>query len=93
MNPKRFLCLVLLIVALIVAACSPQATLEPTATPKPTAKPLPLTDTPVPAATTEVLIPSISGSGEVPMGFTEDGSPYRGNPDAPVTLLEYSDYQ
>lgn len=25
-------------------------------------------------------------------GFTEEGYPYRGNPDAPVTLIEYSDY-
>jgi len=87
MNVKRFLCLGLLIAALTVAACSPQATPEPTATSS-----LPA-DTPAPAATTEVLIPSISASGEVPMGFTEEGSPYRGNPDAPVTLVEYSEFQ
>jgi len=87
MNVKRFLCLGLLIAALTVAACSPQATPEPTATSPPPA------DTPAPAATTEVLIPSISASGEVPMGFTEEGSPYRGNPDAPVTLVEYSEFQ
>jgi len=87
MNVKRFLCLGLLIAALTVAACSPQATPEPTATSSPPA------DTPAPAATTEVLIPSISASGEVPMGFTEEGSPYRGNPDAPVTLVEYSEFQ
>ena len=86
MNLKRFSYLGLLIVALILAACGPQATQEPTATS------LPPTDTPKPAATTEVLIPSISG-GEVPMGFTEDGAPYRGNPDASVTLWEYSDFQ
>ncbi len=87
MNLKRFFYLGLLITALIVAACSPQATPEPTATP------VSPTDTPAPAATTEVLIPSIGTSGEVAMGFTEEGAPYRGNPDAPVTLLEYSDYQ
>jgi protein-disulfide isomerase len=28
----------------------------------------------------------------IPAGFTEKGYPYRGDPDAPVTLEEYSDY-
>jgi len=93
MSLKRFSYLGLLIVALIVAACSPQATPEPTATAEPTAKPLSPTGTPEPSATTEVILPSISTSGEVAMGFTEEGAPYHGNPGAPVTLLEYSDYQ
>jgi len=46
--------------------------------PKATPTPLPPTDTPAP---------------EVPMGFTEEGAPYRGNPDAPVTLVEHSEFQ
>ncbi|MCP4423903.1 MAG: thioredoxin domain-containing protein, partial [Chloroflexi bacterium] len=29
----------------------------------------------------------------VEVGFTEDGHPYRGNPDAPIVLEEFSDYQ
>ena len=29
---------------------------------------------------------------ELPVGFTEDGDPFRGNPEAPVTLIEFSDY-
>ncbi|MFQ6016454.1 MAG: hypothetical protein ACE5NP_13545 [Anaerolineae bacterium] len=86
MNPKRFLYLGLLIATLITAACTPKATLEPAATPTP----LPPTDTPAPTATTEE--PAVS-EGEVPMGFTAEGAPYRGNPHAPVTLLEYSDFQ
>ena len=96
MSLKRFSYLGLLIAALIVAACSPQAAPEPTAapepaaTPEPTAKPLPPTATSAPAATTSAPIISV---GEAPMGFTEDGAPYQGNPDAPVTLTEYSDYQ
>jgi len=45
MNAKRFLYLELLVVALILAACGPEATPEPTATP------LPPTDTPVSAPT------------------------------------------
>lgn len=28
----------------------------------------------------------------IPVGFTEEGYPYRGDPNAPVTLEEYSDY-
>ncbi|HID85920.1 MAG TPA: hypothetical protein EYP55_00900 [Anaerolineae bacterium] len=82
MNPKRFVPLGLLIAALVVAACGPKAT--PT--------PLPPTEPPAPTATTKAPKPPVS-EGEVPMGFTEEGAPYRGDPDAPVTLVEYSDYQ
>ncbi len=28
----------------------------------------------------------------MPVGFTSDGYPFRGNPDAPLTLVEYTDY-
>ncbi len=29
----------------------------------------------------------------IPVGFTPEGFPFRGNPDAAVTMIEYSDYQ
>lgn len=29
----------------------------------------------------------------IPVGFTDEGYPYRGNPDAPITVYEYSDYE
>ncbi|MEX1021282.1 MAG: thioredoxin domain-containing protein, partial [Litorilinea sp.] len=29
----------------------------------------------------------------LPVGFTEDGRIYRGNPDAPLVMIEFSDYQ
>lgn len=87
MRTKRFLYLGLLFAALIVASCAPAPAPEPTA--EPTS--LPPTDTLAPTATTEASTPS-AGEGEMPMGFTPEGSPYRGNPNAPVTLLEYSDF-
>ncbi|MCX6045330.1 MAG: thioredoxin domain-containing protein [Chloroflexi bacterium] len=30
---------------------------------------------------------------DIPVGFTKEGFPYRGNPDAPIVMVEYSDYQ
>ena len=30
---------------------------------------------------------------QLPMGLTEEGDPFLGAPDAPVTIIEYSDYQ
>lgn len=86
MDSKHIVCLGLLIATLTMAACSPKATPKPAATLK-----LTPTDTPKPTAITEVFTPTVSG-GAVPMGFTEDGAPYRGNPDAPVTLVEYSEF-
>lgn len=29
---------------------------------------------------------------DVPVGFTEEGDPFRGDPNAPITFIEYSDY-
>ncbi|RMF29494.1 MAG: DsbA family protein [Chloroflexi bacterium] len=31
-------------------------------------------------------------SSDVPTGFTDEGFPYRGSPDAPVKIIEFSDY-
>jgi len=76
---RRFVPLGLLLVALV--ACSPQATSTPTATRAPTATPLPPTATPWPVGQ------------DVPLGFTAEGWPYRGNPHAEVTLWEFSEFQ
>jgi hypothetical protein len=59
---------------------------------------IPPTSTPAPSLETSTSGPgdvgdSSPGQDEVPMGFTEDGAPYRGDPNAPVTLMEYSDFQ
>lgn len=80
MKTKRFLYLGLLIAVLLVTACGSKAT--PT--------PLPPSATPAPTAT---QAQPVAGGQEIPMGFTAEGLPYRGNPNAPVTLWEYSDFQ
>jgi hypothetical protein len=65
---------------------APTATLAPTlpAEPLPTA-PLP-TDTPPPATEAVALFNGIQ------QGYTADGFPYLGDPAAPVTLIDYSDF-
>jgi protein-disulfide isomerase len=81
MRFKRFLCLGLFATLLAVAACSPAASPQPTAS-----------ATRPPATATTVQPSDTVAPGEVPVGLTEDGAPYRGDPNAPVTLLEFSEY-
>jgi hypothetical protein len=68
-----------LYVVLLVALSLTAACGKP-ATQEPTAPVA--TDTPEPA----------TPEGDVPMGFTPEGSAYRGDPDAPVTIYEFSDF-
>lgn len=82
MDSKHLICLGLLLIALLASDCSAPtistpAKMPPTATPRLTA----VLATPSPTPGSEVL-----------MGFTADGAPYRGNPNAPVTLLEYGEF-
>lgn len=107
MNSRRFLYPGLVIAVLMVAACGPKAMPGPVAAPTtpmptPTDTPAPMspTDTPAPTVTTKVPTPAlneveglVTSEGEVSMGFTQDGAPYRGNPNAPVTLVEHSEFQ
>lgn len=44
------------------------------------------------ATTTTVPTPAEDTYDGLPVGFTEDGYPYLGDPDAPVSLVEFSDY-
>ncbi|MCB8980044.1 MAG: thioredoxin domain-containing protein [Ardenticatenaceae bacterium] len=53
-------------------------------------------DTAVVNTTPEVAIVADSVEADangIEVGFTEEGRPYRGNPDAPVVMEEFSDYQ
>jgi protein-disulfide isomerase len=40
-----------------------------------------------------VALPSDETYKGLPVGFTEEGLPYRGEPDAPIVMVEYSDFQ
>jgi len=90
------LSLALLLMALIVAACMPATPVEPgRAAPtavQPTAQPAPATVKAGPVApTTAAAKPGKAA--EVPMGVDADGNFYRGDPKAPVKLVEFSDFQ
>ncbi|PID85663.1 MAG: hypothetical protein CSB13_07180 [Chloroflexi bacterium] len=41
----------------------------------------------------EIALVNTAYDGNVPVGFTETGNPYRGNPNAPVVIEEFSDFQ
>jgi hypothetical protein len=74
-----------LVALVLLSACSPQATQTPKASlPGPE-------NTPIPTDTAAPTVPAAVG--EVAVGLTEDGLPFRGNPNAPVTLYEHSEFQ
>jgi len=81
MKLRHALYIGLLIAILVVAGCT---------SPNPTAAPGTVSPADTPATAAATVAPDAGG---VAMGFTEDGLPYRGDPDAPVTLYEYSDFQ
>ena len=70
--------LALCAVAWAGAACAP-TTVAPAATSAPTSAPLATTTAPV--------------RSELPVGMDSDGNFYRGDPKAPVKLIEFSDFQ
>lgn len=87
------------LVVFLSAACAPLAT--PTSATEPTtesAAEAPAVETAAPveeaaAPAEEALpVPTETHNG-IPVGFTSEGFPFRGDPNAPVTMVEYSDYQ
>jgi len=85
MHPRLTVCLRLLVALAVFGACSPAPAPTPEgATALPSAGPAP----------SETSIPTTPGEpGDVEMGFTSEGFPYVGNPSAPVTLVEHSEFQ
>ncbi len=87
---------VLLIAALVMGACGKKATptKAPTPTQAPTAAPTPSTAQSSTSSEDPDAAQKPTGKFEgAPVGFTKGGDPYWGKPDAPVTIIEYSDYQ
>ena len=75
-----------LALALFVSACGTSSTDTSTTSPATT-----VPDDAVQATTTTTTAPEGTYNG-LPVGVTEDGYPYLGDPDAPVSLVEFSDY-
>lgn len=75
----------------------PETATEPAATPSVAEPATPITDTQETTAaqeTTKANVPAPTDEYDgIPVGFTAEGYPYRGSPDAPITIYEYSDFQ
>lgn len=99
--------LLLLTLAACTFPITPPATTVTENTPEPATEPA-LTPTVAESASTTVTntqetkspetktvsIPAPTGEYDgIPVGFTAEGYPYRGSPDAPITMYEYSDFQ
>jgi protein-disulfide isomerase len=81
---------------LLTGGCAGMPALQTPLAPPSTANPEPAAGptAPIPATPATVAQPP-QGSGDyngIPVGFTPEGYPYRGSPDAPVTVQEFSDY-
>ncbi len=92
--------LAFLLVALIGGACLPGLPVgRDSATPEPTASVALAQPTPTPAAVAGPLAPAATTAvktevvANIPMGVDADGNFYRGNPNAAVKLVEFSDFQ
>jgi protein-disulfide isomerase len=94
---------ILLGLMMVLAACgnasSPAAVLTPTAVPsrEPTAHPTAPTAAPVPsptllAPTTAPPAATTAAQGAIPQGVTPEGDHFFGQADAPVTMVDFSDF-
>ncbi|HIQ06210.1 MAG TPA: hypothetical protein EYH31_11085, partial [Anaerolineae bacterium] len=98
--------LLLLLLGLLLTACgskksgdnsrgegttTPALAQQDTATPTRLAQTSLASPTRVPA--TKPRPTAVATQSGIPVGFTEEGDPFRGDPNAPVTIIEYSDYQ
>jgi len=88
------LVLVLIVVAAIVLSNGAHGTPTPTIS-EATSVPTQAATQPAPATQAATAVSATAGSpnADVPMGIDANGDFYRGDPNAPVKLIEYSDFQ
>jgi hypothetical protein len=87
----------------MLAACAAQPSAQPTLAPEPTiaptlAPPSAASATPLPPLLAATDLPAIAATaapaeaGSIPIGKTPEGYNYLGSPNAPVTIIFYSDF-
>ncbi|MGC8782504.1 MAG: DsbA family protein, partial [Anaerolineae bacterium] len=85
---------IILLLAVVLAACMPGPAARPAApTAAPTAPPAPTAATTAAAVGPTLPTASAGKARNVPTGVDAEGNFYRGNLDAPVKLVEFSDFQ
>lgn len=89
--PRLLLVLAVLLLALVFAACGPSTPPPPLSTSTPAAV-APGTSAPDALATNSAPQPG-SKLTNLPVGVDADGNFYRGDPNAPVKLVEFSEFQ
>jgi protein-disulfide isomerase len=90
---RRIGWLVLILISLVVVAACAAPIIQPPAAAVGQATPPPAVEAPEePAEAPPVPVGQETHQG-APVGFTEEGYPYRGDPNAPITVHEFSDYQ
>jgi protein-disulfide isomerase len=84
----------LVVVMLAVGACAQPAPVGPAATTAPAqATAAPTSTAPATSAPTNTPASKPSAASNLPAGVNAEGDFYRGDPNAPVKLVEFSDFQ
>jgi protein-disulfide isomerase len=94
-EPARFVVpgALLLVVMLAFAACAQPSPAAPTATAAPAQATAAPTSAPATTAPTDTPVSQTSAPANLPAGVDAEGAFYRGDPNAPVKFVEFSDFQ
>jgi protein-disulfide isomerase len=94
-EPARLVVLaaLLLVVMLAFAACVQPSPAAPAATAAPAQETAAPTSVPATTAPTDTPVSATSAPANLPAGVDAEGDFYRGDPNAPVKLVEFSDFQ